>query len=85
LDLLNAGLGRGSDAFGPVEVFDVQDCTGQSDFEQYVPGIAPVFQTPVVGIWENGKLIAKGSGRAGRDLVFDRFGKRPLQDSGGAA
>ena len=80
LDLLNTELGRGSDAFGLVEVFDVQECSDQSDFERYVPGIAPVFHTPVVGIWENKRLVAKASGKAGRDLILDRLRKRSSGD-----
>jgi hypothetical protein len=37
-----------------VDVFSAHQCQTQDDFDKYVPGIGPVFQTPVVGIWEDG-------------------------------
>src|SRR6185369_11474940 len=56
LDLLDA-LESGS--FGPdtVQVFNVNDCATMSDFEQYIPSIGNVFQTPVVGYWQDGHLL----------------------------
>jgi hypothetical protein len=52
-----------------VEVFSTLDCLSQSEFEKYVPGIEPVLQTPVVGLWEDGKLRETATGAAGRALV----------------
>jgi hypothetical protein len=52
-----------------VDVFNVADVRSAGDFERYVPGIGTVFHTPVVGLWIDGRLVAKASGKAGRDLV----------------
>ena len=52
-----------------VEVFNVADCSSPEAFDRYVPGIGQVFQTPVVGLWSEGHLVDKATGRAGRDLV----------------
>jgi hypothetical protein len=56
-----------------VEVFDVVTCTNMKDFEDRIPGIGEVFQTPVVGIWENGVLIQQGSGARARQIISERF------------
>ena len=52
-----------------VDVFTVTDFVSPGSFEPYVPGIANVFHTPVVGLWFNGRLVEKASGKAGRELV----------------
>jgi hypothetical protein len=52
-----------------VEVFNVADCSSPEAFDRYVPGIGRVFHTPVVGLWSDGKLVDKATGRAGRELV----------------
>jgi hypothetical protein len=52
-----------------VDVFNVADCPSPEAFEEYVPGIGRVFQTPVVGLWSEGQLVDKATGRVGRELV----------------
>jgi hypothetical protein len=42
-----------------IDVFDVLACQTQEDFEKYIPGIGKVYQTPVVGIWEQGRLLQR--------------------------
>jgi hypothetical protein len=64
---------------GRVGVFNVAGCSAPSAFEQYIPGIGPVFHTPVVGLWSDGKLKEKASGKAGRDLVGRVCGPDPLE------
>jgi hypothetical protein len=44
------------------EIFDVLTCHSQSDFENLIPGIGKVSQTPVVGVWSEATLIDKASG-----------------------
>lgn len=61
-----------------VEVFNVADCSSPEAFDQYVPGIGSVFHTPVVGLWCDGKLVDKATGRAGRELVARLSGLDPL-------
>ena len=48
-------------------VFDVDRVNGE--FERFVPGIGEVGQTPVVGHWRGGVLVAKGMGYEGRELA----------------
>jgi hypothetical protein len=57
-----------------VEVFNVADCSSPEAFDQYVPGIGRVFHTPVVGLWSDGQLVDKATGRMGRELVAGVFG-----------
>jgi hypothetical protein len=52
-----------------VEVFNVADCSSPEAFDRYVPGTGRVFQTPVVGLWSDGQLVDKATGRTGRELV----------------
>jgi hypothetical protein len=56
------------------EIFIVDECGSQADFEDFVPGVGPVWQTPVVGIWEDGRLVEKAWGFEGRQLL-KQYGK----------
>jgi hypothetical protein len=58
-EFLHASLTRS--VTGPVEVFDVLICKSMEDVDRLIPGITPVYQTPMVGIWKNGELVRKGS------------------------
>lgn len=60
-----------------IEVFDAADCKTKDDFERRIPGIGTAFQMPVVGYWENGKLVARGSGHEGREIAFRACGIDP--------
>jgi hypothetical protein len=68
LDMVDEAHGHAS-AWPRIDVFDVVECRSMEDFEKYVPGIGKVFQTPVVGLWEEGVLKEKAWGKAGRDLL----------------
>src|SRR5262245_50754445 len=56
-----------------VDVFNSADVVSHAGFESYVPGISPVFHTPVVGLWSEGRLTQAASGKAGRDLLGQLF------------
>jgi hypothetical protein len=56
-----------------VDVFNISDCSLQDDFELYIPGIGPVFQTPVVGLWADGVLVRKGTGKNAVDILKSLF------------
>lgn len=75
LDLLESALdGGAAGETVQVDVFDVLDCTNMTDFEHYIPGIGSVLQTPVVGVWVDGVLQAKGTGAEAREkLVVEPF------------
>jgi hypothetical protein len=68
LDTLNEAHVQGS-IWPRLDVFNVLQCQSIQDFERYVPGIGKVFQTPVVGYWEEGLLKERAWGKAGRDLL----------------
>lgn len=53
----------------PVRVFLLTDCTSQDDIARLIPGIGPVFNPPVVGIWRNGVLTIHASGHPARVVV----------------
>lgn len=56
-----------------IEVFDVLTCQNQEAFNQFIPGIGKVIETPVVGIWENTVLVDKASGTKARNLLIERY------------
>jgi hypothetical protein len=56
-----------------VAIFDASLFTSMEDFEKFIPGIIPVHHTPVVGVWENGKLIAKLKGPDARVFLRRHF------------
>jgi hypothetical protein len=57
----------------PVFVFDVLSCKTMDDFIAMLPEFGPVYQTPIVGIWKNGKLIEKAVGGKGHALLARHF------------
>jgi hypothetical protein len=69
LDLLNEKISPANNSSIQVDVFNVLECTNMEDFSCYIPGIAKVYQTPVVGIWKDGVLFDQAWGRAARDLI----------------
>lgn len=77
LDVLNTVLTRGGSLGDKVNVFDVSECRSHDDFEKYVPGIGPVFQTPVLGVWHRGLLTERMWGQAARDFIANRYGLQP--------
>ena len=52
-----------------LEVFLMTACRSQSEIEEYVPHVGPVFQSPVVGVWKAGTLKESASGHAARALL----------------
>ncbi len=73
LDLIERAPG-GPEVIG---LFDTAECKSDEDFETRIPGIGAVYQMPAVGLWENGKLVAHGSGHEGRLIVFRAFDLDP--------
>ena len=77
LDTLNEAASSKEAIWPRLDVFNVLDCRSIQDFEKYVPGIGKVFQTPVVGYWEEGLLKEKKRG-AKRDAICWRESTRPF-------
>lgn len=74
VDTLMDALSEDRPKYGElVQLFDIMACTNMRDFEDRIPGIGEVFQTPVVGIWEGGALVGKGTGAKARQLIAERF------------
>ena len=71
LDLLarNRKPAGSPDPGANVDVFDVAACHSDEDFQQYVPGLRAVAQTPVVGVWVNGRHADSETGAAARNLI----------------
>ena len=60
-----------------IDVLDI-DAAGRSSgsyayFDRLIPGIGKIYQTPIVGVWNDGALMQKGSGAAGREFIIDRY------------
>jgi hypothetical protein len=62
-----------------VDVFNTADCRQMSDFRDYIPTLPEVFQTPVVGVWQDGRLQEAQQGYAARDLIARLFGSTSQQ------
>lgn len=78
-----------------VGVFDMQEMQSP-DFSARIPGLVDVMQGPVAGLWQDGRLVAAGSGHDAREIAFtackldpseiperlDVFAGRPMPDLG---
>ena len=73
LDKINERLSNLPGIDERVDVFDVSACKKMSDFESYIPGIGNVYQTPVVGYWEDGEPREKYSGFQAREWLVNRY------------
>ncbi len=76
LDLVDAAL-AGAPPDVAVDVFDMAAACEPDWFEPYLPGIGDVCITPVVGLWEDGRLVERGAGYAARRIAADLFGFDP--------
>ena len=50
-------------------VFDVSVLKKMEDIEKFIPGLTPVYQTPVIGFWVNGQLIVKKTGKEASNFL----------------
>jgi hypothetical protein len=79
IDSLVESLNWARAADEQIYVFDVDEVVhldpqaSRHGFERYIPGIGKVFNSPVVGIWENGVLRQKATGSEARKLIADRY------------
>jgi hypothetical protein len=74
LDYVDRALGDPRFADVTVDVFDCDRVRSPEEFEAYIPGLAPISGTPVVGLWNDGKLMDRAFGYQGRKIVADLFG-----------
>lgn len=73
LDAVKEALVTNPDSEESVQIFDVLACAQMNDFDKFIPGIGKVYQTPVLGIWQNGSLVRKESGAMARKSILDRY------------
>jgi hypothetical protein len=74
LDAIEARLSREPIDDETIHLFDVSALPDSRDFEKYLPGIGRVYQTPVIGLWQNGVLQDKASGTLARHWLTQRYG-----------
>jgi len=77
LDALTQAFTGRPDLQELVDILDIDVASrasgGWDYFEWTFPSMGKVYQTPLAAIWEDGILMQKGSGAAGRDLIIDRY------------
>lgn len=78
LDVLESKLSNQAGRSETIHLFDVSACSEMGDFELYIPAIGKVFQTPVVGLWEDGVLRYKAQGASATAWLRQRFLKSEL-------
>lgn len=66
LDQMQEYLPRVKSANGAVELFCANNFLSLKPFEERIPGLGQVFQTPVVGVWRFGQQIAAWQGAHAR-------------------
>jgi len=74
LDVIAEGLARDAANAPVVQVFNTADCRDQQSFTHYIPNMPSVCQTPVAGIWRDGRLEWFEQGYAARDHLARMFG-----------
>jgi hypothetical protein len=72
LDRINERLSKDSGSMA-VEVFNFLDCANQEDVDIRVPGIARVYQTPIVGLWKDHEFRQSEQGTKARELLRQLF------------
>jgi hypothetical protein len=73
LDELDRGLEAERRDSADIAVFDVLDCERMTDFQRYIPGIDGVYDTPVIGVMMDGKLIDRAAGLSQVVSTLRRF------------
>lgn len=64
-----------------VAVFNAGNISTMAEYNAFVPGIGDVYQTPVVGLWNDGELSSKAWGHRGRELVLEVIRPRSINRS----
>ena len=62
MDDIDAGVRSGHIVSSAVDIFDISNIGNMSEFEEYIPGMTPVTQSPVLGIWVDGQLTERLQG-----------------------
>src|SRR4051794_21239469 len=73
LDVIDRALAEQGDDAPVVEVFNAGDLTTVEEFERYIPGLE-AHHTPVLGIWQDGRLVQRQFGYHASDRIARMFG-----------
>jgi hypothetical protein len=57
-----------------VDVFNVDDCSTMECLRDYVPLVGKIYDSPIVGTWQDGKQVNQCSGAIAREMVAQYFG-----------
>jgi hypothetical protein len=79
MDDLDLGIHRGRLSSVALDVFDMSAIETQHELEAYIPGITPVNQTPVLGIWTDGVLRERLQGFSAKQRLLSIIAPRSLQ------
>lgn len=71
MDKLNCGIREGRLGSVVVDVFDMSQVLRMEEFDAYVPGIAPVRSSPILGIWVDGLLKERLQGFDARRRLLE--------------
>lgn len=56
LDKLNESCPRQEEVPISMYIYDIENVKSLYEVDKFIPGIAPAYQTPMIGVWENGEL-----------------------------
>jgi hypothetical protein len=73
LDVIDQALADRDDDQPIVQVFNAGILTTFEDFEKFIPGLE-AHHTPVLGIWQDGKLVERQFGYHASDRIARMFG-----------
>jgi len=73
LDVIDHALSQARGEGPIIDVFNFGTLTSPEALEQYIPGLN-WFQTPVVGVWRDGRLVERKSGYDAAEFVARMFG-----------
>jgi hypothetical protein len=75
LDEIAQAWDQSSTAGARLAVFDLQQCRDQEDVARFLPGeFGPVWNTPVLGVWDDGALTQRIDGVAECRQMLQREG-----------
>lgn len=58
-------------ASADIAIFDIDNCLTESDLDDYIPGVEPPIETPVVAEYRDGVLARSAEGPDGLSLLRD--------------
>ena len=66
MDMVDFDMRNGRFGEASLDFFDMSRIKRMAEFEEYIPGITPVNQSPILGVWRDGILVERLQGYAAR-------------------